>query len=134
MQVMALSRLGEPETRTVFYFAVGSAVAGAVGMAFTGLSPWHWQAAAWLVPIGLLAAVGQLSMTRAYARAGSQARCWWWPTCSIPACFSPRLQRRVVWRQNHAMGWAGMALIVASGIAATVLRARAAPDAPAEEH
>jgi hypothetical protein len=27
-----------------------------------------------------------------------------------------------------------MALIVASGIAATVLRARAAPDAPAEEH
>ena len=32
------------------------------------------------------------------------------------------------------MGWAGMALIVASGIAATVLRARAAPDAPAEEH
>jgi S-adenosylmethionine uptake transporter len=32
--------------------------------------------------------------------------------------------------------WAGlgMALIVASGIAATVLRARAAPDAPAEEH
>jgi len=30
--------------------------------------------------------------------------------------------------------WAGMALIVASGVAATVLRARAAPDAPAEEH
>ena len=30
--------------------------------------------------------------------------------------------------------WAGMALIVASGIAATVLRSRAAPDAPAEEH
>jgi S-adenosylmethionine uptake transporter len=31
-------------------------------------------------------------------------------------------------------GWAGMGLICASGIAATVLRARAAPDAPAEEH
>ena len=31
-------------------------------------------------------------------------------------------------------GWAGMALIVASGIGATVLRARAAPNAPAEEH
>lgn len=29
MQVVALSRLGEPESRTVFYFAVGSAVAGA---------------------------------------------------------------------------------------------------------
>ena len=31
-------------------------------------------------------------------------------------------------------GWAGMALIVVSAIAATVLRARAAPHAPAEEH
>jgi drug/metabolite transporter (DMT)-like permease len=32
------------------------------------------------------------------------------------------------------LGWLGMLLIVASGIAATVLRNRAAPDAPAEEH
>jgi len=31
-------------------------------------------------------------------------------------------------------GWAGMALIVASGIAATVLRQRSLPKAPAEEH
>ena len=31
-------------------------------------------------------------------------------------------------------GWVGMAPDLASGIAATVLRARAAPDAPAEEH
>ena len=31
-------------------------------------------------------------------------------------------------------GWAGMALIVVSAVAATVLRARAAPNAPAEEH
>jgi len=33
-----------------------------------------------------------------------------------------------------ATGWAGMALIIASGIAATVLRQRAVPKAPAEEH
>jgi len=32
MQVMALGRLGEPETRTVFYFAIGTTLAGAVGM------------------------------------------------------------------------------------------------------
>ena len=31
-------------------------------------------------------------------------------------------------------GWAGMALIIVSAIAATVLRARTAPDTPAEEH
>ena len=33
-----------------------------------------------------------------------------------------------------AIGWAGMGLIIASGLAATVLRSRAAPDTPAEEH
>ena len=32
------------------------------------------------------------------------------------------------------VGWLGMGLILASGVAATVLRSRAAPDAPAEEH
>ena len=32
------------------------------------------------------------------------------------------------------IGWAGMALIIVSALAATVLRARAAPNAPAEEH
>jgi drug/metabolite transporter (DMT)-like permease len=32
------------------------------------------------------------------------------------------------------IGWIGMALIVGSGIVATILRARAAPGAPAEEH
>ena len=33
-----------------------------------------------------------------------------------------------------AAGWAGMTLIVCSGIAATVLRQRSLPKAPAEEH
>jgi S-adenosylmethionine uptake transporter len=32
------------------------------------------------------------------------------------------------------MGWAGMAVIVASGLAATVLRTRALPDTPGEDH
>ena len=135
MQVMALSRLGEPETRTVFYFAVGSAVAGALGMAFTGLSPWHWQAAVWLVPIGLLAAVGQLSMTRAYARAGSQSAMLVVANLQYSGLLFAAVYSVVLFGDKITpMGWAGMALIVGSGIAATVLRARAAPDAPAEEH
>jgi drug/metabolite transporter (DMT)-like permease len=36
--------------------------------------------------------------------------------------------------QIPTIGWVGMVLIVGSGIVATVLRARAAPDSPAEEH
>ena len=32
------------------------------------------------------------------------------------------------------LGWAGMAVIVLSGLAATVLRTRTLPDTPPEEH
>ena len=42
MQVMALGRIGEPETRTVFYFAIGTAIAGALGMSWAGVSEWNW--------------------------------------------------------------------------------------------
>ena len=44
MQVVALSRLGEPESRTVFYFAVGSAVAGGLALLLTGTSAWPSEA------------------------------------------------------------------------------------------
>jgi S-adenosylmethionine uptake transporter len=36
--------------------------------------------------------------------------------------------------QIAPMGWIGIAVIVASGILATVLRSRAMPNTPAEEH
>ena len=120
MQVMALGKLGEPESRTVFYFAVGSAVAGAVGMAATGVSPWDWRQALWLLPIGVLAALGQLCMTRAYSQGATLV------VASLQyfgivfgAIYSVTLFGDTI----PLSGWVGMALIVASGIAATVLRA-----------
>ena len=67
MQVMAIARIGEPETRAVFYFAVGTAVAGGLDMAVTGLSPWNWKHAIWLLPLGLLASLGQMCTTKAYS-------------------------------------------------------------------
>jgi S-adenosylmethionine uptake transporter len=36
--------------------------------------------------------------------------------------------------QLPLIGWAGMVLIVVSGVAATVLRTRALPNTPAEDH
>jgi len=54
LQVTALGQQGEPEDRTVFYFALGSAIGGGSGVLVTGLSAWHWQGAVWLLPMGLL--------------------------------------------------------------------------------
>jgi S-adenosylmethionine uptake transporter len=58
IQVAALGRLNEPEARTVFYFSVGTAVVGAALMLVTGVSPWLWPSVLWLLPIGVLAALG----------------------------------------------------------------------------
>ncbi|RIX77241.1 DMT family transporter [Acidovorax cavernicola] len=138
MQVVALSRIGEPELRTVFYFAVGSAVAGAFATAATGFSggsSWTWQHALWLLPIGLLAALGQLCMTRAYATAKTQAGTLVVANLQYSGIVFAAFYSVVLFNDRiDAAGWCGMALIIASGIAATVLRQRAVPKAPAEEH
>ena len=72
MQVTVLGRIGEPEERTVFYFALGSAIAGGIGIAVywlcRPLPVWSSAGAWWLIPIGILASLGQWCMTRAYSK------------------------------------------------------------------
>ncbi|MEN9539810.1 MAG: hypothetical protein RLZZ126_2045, partial [Pseudomonadota bacterium] len=126
LQVGALSRAGEPASRTVLYFALGTAVVGAAGMVATGVTPWHQVSAAalaWIVPIAVLASLGQWCMTRAYARG--------------PTLLAANLQYSgIVFSALYGlwlfgdhippMGWAGMAIIAASAVTATVLRTRSA--------
>jgi drug/metabolite transporter (DMT)-like permease len=131
LQVMALGKIGEPEVRTVFYFAVGSAVAGAAGMLVTGVSPWDWQHALWLLPMALLASLGQWCMTRAYSHGATLVVA----NLQYSGIVFGALYSLLLFGDDIPLyGWLGMGLICASGIAATVLRARAAPDAPGEEH
>lgn len=135
MQVVTLSKLGEPESRTVFYFAVGSAVAGGAALLLTGTSAWPGWPALWLLPIGFLAAGGQLCMTRAYSTARSQRGTLVVANLQYSGIIFAAIYSVVLFGdQIPPIGWAGMALIVGSGILATILRARAAPGAPAEEH
>lgn len=125
LQVAALGKVGEPEGRTVFYFSIGSLVAGLTGMAFTGMTPWSrvsWQAAAWLIPIGILASLGQWSMTRAYSR-GSTLLVANLQYAGI--VFAALYSLLLFGDKIVPLGWAGMGVIVASGVAATVLRTRA---------
>ncbi|WP_395668178.1 DMT family transporter [Rhodoferax sp.] len=134
MQVTALGRAGEPDERTVFYFSVGSALIGVVGIGITGITPWsqvRWQDAAWVVPIGVLASMGQWCMTRAYRKGA---------TLVVASMQYSGIVFAVVYSlvlfgdDIDPVGLLGIATIVASGIAATVLRARALPNTPAEAH
>ncbi|GAB2748351.1 DMT family transporter [Melaminivora jejuensis] len=127
MQVSALSRLGEPEARTVFYFALGSAVAGGAAMLVAGASPWPGWPALWLLPLGLLAAGGQLCMTLAYARATTARSTLVVANLQYSGIIFASLYGVLLFGDAlPLLAWAGMALIVASGIAATALRARGA--------
>ncbi|PIT76736.1 DMT family transporter [Limnohabitans sp. JirII-31] len=131
MQVMALGRVGEPETRTVFYFAIGTAVAGGGVMVFDGISPWDWQHAVWLLPVGVFASLGQLCLTRAYSQGATLVVA----NLQYSGIVFAALYSLLLFGDDIPLiGWAGMALIVGSGMVATLLRARAAPNAPAEEH
>ena len=126
LQVGALARAGEPDARTVFYFGAGCTAAGLVASAIMGFSAWPsgW-AALWLLPVGLLAAGGQLTMTRAYAcattaRATLVVASLQYSGIVFACAYS-------VFLFQDALGWAswlGMALIVASGVSATALRSR----------
>ena len=131
LQVAALGRVGEPESRTVFYFSLGTMITGLVMSAFIGFSPWHWPGVLWLLPIGLLAAAGQLCMTLAYSHGATLV------VANLQysgIVFSALYGLLLFDDQIPWVGWAGMLLIVASAIAATALRNRALPRPPAEEH
>ena len=133
MQVTALGRVGEPEERTVFYFSVGTAIVGAAGMLITDMTPWanvRWQDAAWVIPIGVLASLGQWCMTRAYSQGSTLVvASMQYAGIVFASIFSLTLFGDHV----TSMGWLGIATIVASGILATVLRARALPDTRVSE-
>ncbi len=131
MQVAALGRMGEPEARTVFYFSLGACVTGAVCMLFTGVSAWTWPEALWLLPIGVLAALGQLCMTWAYTSGATLVAANLQYSGIV---FSALYGLFLFGDTLSVLGWSGMGLIIASGIAATALRNRSLPNPPAEEY
>ncbi len=133
MQVVALSRIGEPETRTVFYFATGSTIAGGLATLFVGVSPWAGWHTLWLIPIGVLASIAQLCLTKAYAKAMTSRETLVVANLQYSGIiFGAAFGMLFFGDSMPVSGWLGMFLIIASGITATVLRARNAPEPQAK--
>ncbi len=116
LNVRALGRLGEPDWRVVFYFALISSLGAAAWMA--------WQGARWpsvrqlplLLGIGATATLAQLAMTRAYRLGrtlvvGSLA----YATVGFSAIYGGLLFHEGL----SARSWGGIGLIVAAGLFAT---------------
>jgi len=121
VEVRQLGDLGENEARIVFYFSLLSAIAGGVWMLIGGAQPHTWSGAGLLLAVGLLATLGQTSMTRAYKRGNTLLTANLQYTGIVFASGWGML----LWHDHlNALSWAGMALIIGSGIVTTVMRAR----------
>jgi drug/metabolite transporter (DMT)-like permease len=124
LQVTALGRAGETEYRVVFYFSIGGMAAGLLTMLWSGVSSHSAPGVLWLAAVGVLATGAQLMMTRAYAtgktlvNASLQYLGIAWAFLYGVLLFDDPVTLMAV---------GGMVLIVAAGLAATLLRSHSAP-------
>jgi drug/metabolite transporter (DMT)-like permease len=110
-----LVRTGEPETRVVFYFALLGTIGSAAWLTVTG---WHsldaWSTL-YALGAGLFGTLGQLCMTRAYGRGHPMIT----GALSYSTIAFSCVLGYVIWTEALLWtSWAGIALIVASGLLA----------------
>jgi S-adenosylmethionine uptake transporter len=121
MQVRRLGQMGEPEYRVVFYFSLTTTFVGLAGSlagdggsaSFNGHS---WYSAALLLAIGISALLAQMAMTRAY-RVGKVLVV---ANLQYTGIVFSSLWGALLWGDRFDWYvWLGIAVILASGIAAT---------------
>ena len=66
IHVIQLSKLNEPDWRTVFYFTLVSTLGSGFWISFTDYQRLIWDDVWLLIPLGLSATIAQIAMTRAY--------------------------------------------------------------------
>jgi S-adenosylmethionine uptake transporter len=122
LQVTALGRAGETESRIVFYFSIGGVIGGAALSTLTGWHAHSWSGIGLLLAVGLLATVAQLMLTRAYARGRTLVN------ASLQYLGIGFSFVYGVLLFDDGVTWiavAGILLIVGAGVRATILRAPA---------
>lgn len=124
LQVRALGRAGEPEWRTVFWFSVVNCLLAALAAtAFDGWSPVSPDDLPALLAIGVLAAIGQLCMTRAFGRGRTLLAA----NLQYSGVVFATMAGWVLFGESHdLLELAGIALIVASGVGASLVPQTAA--------
>ncbi|HEX6703670.1 MAG TPA: DMT family transporter [Albitalea sp.] len=127
LQITALGRAGEPEGRIVFYFSVGGVLGGALIASLTGWHAHSWSGLGLLLAVGVLATVAQLLMTRAYARGRPLVNA---SLQYLGIAFSFVYGVLLFGDPVTWLALAGMLLIVAAGVRATLLRTQAAAAPP----
>ena len=113
LNVKQLGVIGEPETRTVFYFSLTASIGSGLWMLFGSVHTITPQGFAILLGLGSTATLAQLAMTRAYRIGntlvvGSMA----YSTIIFASLFGMLLWNEVL----PLSSWLGMAFIIAGGV------------------
>jgi drug/metabolite transporter (DMT)-like permease len=121
LNVRKLGELGEPEWRTVFYFSLFSALGGLPWVLYAGsLHAIDVRGALLLLGVGGFGAAAQLCMTAAYKRGKTLMTA----NLAYTTVVFSSLFGVLLWNERLPLvAWLGVALIVASGIAASVVSA-----------
>ena len=113
MQIRQLGREGEAEWRTVLLFSTGACLSGAVGLGVLGWQAVNLRTVLALLGLGLCGMIAQLAMTRAFGLGSTLLTAALQYTTIIFAA----LLGVVFWGDRPAaLAWAGMALIICSGL------------------
>lgn len=113
LNVKQLGSLGEPDTRTVFYFSLTATIGGGAWMLFDMVHAITVHGFLILSGLALTATLAQLAMTRAYRTGrtlvvGSLA----YSTIVFASLFG-----MLLWNETLPLSsWSGVALIIASGV------------------
>lgn len=113
LNVRQLGELGEPDTRTVFYFSLTASTGSGAWMLLNNVHPVSMHGFLILLGLGSTATLAQLAMTRAYRTGrtlvvGALA----YSTIVFASLFGI-----VLWNEVLPLtSWLGMALIIASGV------------------
>ncbi len=125
LNVKQLGMIGEPDTRTVFYFSLTASIGSGVWILFDTMHPISLQGFAILLGLGSTATLAQLAMTRAYRTGktlvvGSLA----YSTIIFASLFG-----MLLWDETLPLSsWLGMALIIAGGVLSLRLSPKHSPE------
>ena len=114
LNVRELSRSGEPEWRIVFYFSLIATLISGVAMLFDTAHSITAHSLLILLALGSTATLAQLALTRAYSTGKTLVA----SSLSYSAVVFATLFGLLLWQETLSLSsWAGIALIVASGVA-----------------
>lgn len=113
LNVRQLGLQGEPAGRVVFYFSLIAALGSGIAMLFGTIHPVTASGLLILIGLGGSATLAQLAMTHAYRTGKAQVV----GSLSYSTVVFASLFGMLLWGESLPLaGWAGMALIMASGV------------------